>query len=145
MPLKFHPNPGTILVADYGTGFKPPEMVKVRPVVVISPRLRRRENLCTVVPLSSTRPDPVEPFHHRLDPRSLPARYAETETWAKCDMLCTVGFDRLDRVRVGRNPDGSRRYVVHCVLPDDLLAIRRGVLAALGLKALIQYIGEAIL
>ena len=98
-----------------------------------------------MVPLSTTRPAPVEPFHHRLDPQSLPARYARAETWAKCDMLCTVSFDRLDRVRAGRNPDGSRRYVVHRVLPEDLLAIRRGVLAALGLQALIPHLRGPIL
>jgi mRNA interferase MazF len=31
MPLKFHPEPGTILICDYTTGFIAPEMVKRRP------------------------------------------------------------------------------------------------------------------
>jgi uncharacterized protein YifN (PemK superfamily) len=43
--LKFHPEPGTILICDYSTGFKKPEMVKKRPVVTISPRLKRRDGL----------------------------------------------------------------------------------------------------
>ena len=50
--LKFHPEPGTILICDYSTGFRLPEMVKKRPVVTISPRLKRRDGLITVVPLS---------------------------------------------------------------------------------------------
>ena len=44
MTLGFHPNAGDIVICDYATGFKPPEMVKVRPVVVISPR--RRSSAC---------------------------------------------------------------------------------------------------
>ncbi|WP_210210156.1 type II toxin-antitoxin system PemK/MazF family toxin [Rhodopseudomonas palustris] len=59
MTLKFHPEPGTILICDYSTGFKAPEMVKKRPVVTVSPRLKRRDGLVTVVPLSTSRPEPV--------------------------------------------------------------------------------------
>ena len=44
MPLTFHPDPGTLLVCNFDTGFIPPEMVKRRLVVVISPRLRKRDN-----------------------------------------------------------------------------------------------------
>lgn len=42
MALTFHPKPGAILVCDYDTGFVPPEMVKKRLCIVITPRLRRR-------------------------------------------------------------------------------------------------------
>ena len=38
MALKYPPRPGTLWMCDFDTGFKPPEMVKKRPVVVISPR-----------------------------------------------------------------------------------------------------------
>ncbi len=51
--LSTHPQVGSTLICNYGTGFVAPEMVKRRPVVVIS-RLRRRADLCTVVPLSTT-------------------------------------------------------------------------------------------
>jgi len=40
LALQFSPAPGAIVICDYSTGFRPPEMVKVRPVVVISPRRR---------------------------------------------------------------------------------------------------------
>lgn len=133
MSLTFHPRPGMVLICDFNTGFKPPEMVKRRPVVVISPRPRRSTQLCTVVPLSTTAPKPVEPFHHRMDPHSLPGRLARKNTWAKCDMLATVSLERLDRVMVGKEPGGKRIYVADSVTAGDLEAIRRGVMIALGL------------
>lgn len=64
MALTFHPKPGMALMCDFNTGFVAPEMIKKRPVVVVSPRPRRSNQLCTIVPLSTTRPDPVEPYHH---------------------------------------------------------------------------------
>jgi uncharacterized protein YifN (PemK superfamily) len=72
-------------------------MVKVRPVVVISPR-RRSSQLVTVVPISSTPPVPAEPWHYLLPPGTYsPARGL---VWVKCDMVATVGLKRLDRVKV---------------------------------------------
>jgi len=133
MPLTFHPRPGMVLICDFNTGFKAPEMIKRRPVVVISPRPRRSNRLCTIVPLNSTAPNPVEPFHHRMDPRSLPGKLARKETWAKCDMLATVSLERLDRVMVGKEPGGKRIYVADPVTAEDLEAIRRGVMIALGM------------
>jgi len=133
MPLTFHPHPGMVLICDFNTGFKAPEMIKRRPVVVILPQPRRSNQLCTIVPLSTTAPNPVEPFHHRMDPRSLPGKLARKETWAKCDMLATVSLERLDRVMVGKESSGKRIYVADPVTADDLEAIRRGVMMALGL------------
>jgi uncharacterized protein YifN (PemK superfamily) len=133
MALTFHPEPGTVLMCDFNTGFRPPEMVKVRPVVVLSPRRRRWYGLATVVPLSTTPPVPVEPVHHRLDPASLPGRLSARETWAKCDMLYTVSLERLDRVRIGKEPSGRRLYVAERITASDLAAIQRCVEIALGL------------
>ena len=56
-PITFHPKPGHVLICDFNTGFRPPEMVKKRPVVVIS---ESRQQLVTVVPLSTTEPNPIE-------------------------------------------------------------------------------------
>ena len=131
--LPFQPKPGMLLMCDFDTGFKPPEMVKVRPVVVISPgRKRSRARLCTVVPLSSAAPRPVEPFHYRIRRQSLPRTLRRRrETWAKCDMLYTVSVDRLDRVRVKKG--GKPTYGTPRVPADVLDAIRGGVIKALGL------------
>lgn len=133
MPLKFHLAPGMVLMCDFTVGFKPPEITKLRPVVVISPRSRRSKPLCTVVPLSTVAPKPIEPFHHCMDPRSLPRRLARKENWAKCDMLYTVSLRRLDRIVIGKERSGKPIYATVSVTADDLEAIRRGVRIALGM------------
>jgi mRNA interferase MazF len=110
--LKFHPEPGTILICDYSTGFRVPEMVKKRPVVTISPRLKRRDGLITVVPLSTSEPEPICSHHCKiaLDP-VLPEPFDSAEMWVKADMIATVGFHRLDLARTGRDPFGKRKYL----------------------------------
>ena len=134
MPIQFDPPAGTVLLCDYSTGFRAPEMVKRRPVLVISPRLRHRRGLCTVVPLSTTPPNHPQAHHHRLRlPVSPPAPWDESEVWAKADMLATVSFERLDLFRTPRAPYGRRRDVMVRVAPGDLLAVRTCVAHALGL------------
>ena len=133
MSLKFHPRLGMVLMCDFNIGFKVPEMVKQRPVVVISPPPRRFTQLCTIVPLSATVPNQVEPFHHRMNPNSLPGWLAEKECWAKCDMLYTLSLARFRRIILGKDPGGKRIYANKTVTEDDLEAIRRGVMVALGM------------
>ena len=128
MSLTFHPDPGTVLICDYSTGFVPPEMVKVRPVVVVSPR-RRTGQLATVVPISSSRPIPAEPWHYELPAGVYPP--ARGPVWVKCDMLATVALSRLDRVRVRSH--GGTVYRTFQLDPKDLAAVMAGVKAALGL------------
>ena len=127
MPLPFQPPPGTIWMCDFNTGFKAPEMVKRRPVVVISPSPKRMTHLCTVVPLSTVVPVPVEPFHHQMNPRSLTGLHRTQASWAKCDMLYTVSLARLSRIGGRSGPARIR------VLDEDLNAIRQCVKIALGL------------
>ncbi|MDF2097325.1 type II toxin-antitoxin system PemK/MazF family toxin [Aquibaculum arenosum] len=138
MAIKYDVQAGTLLLCDYDLGgFKPPEMVKRRPVVVISPRLRHRSFLCTVVPLSTTAP--AAPVRHqcRIVPdRPLPGRWSAPEFWAKADMLATVGFKRLDLFRTERDQLGKRKYIHPKLHPDDLQRVRACVLCALGLDHL---------
>ena len=129
MPLTFHPGPGAILICDFSTGFRAPEMVKVRPVIVVSPR-RRVGHLATIVPLSSTPPAPREPWHYPLPPGVDPP--ARCTIWAKCDMVATVALDRLDRVKL-RDKTGARSYQMFQAPPEVLAAIRDCVRAALGI------------
>jgi uncharacterized protein YifN (PemK superfamily) len=129
MPLTFHPKPGTIVICDYSTGFRPPEMVKVRPVVTLSPR-RRSGRLVTVVPISSTIPSPIEPWHYQLPAGAYPP--ARGPVWVKADMIATVALTRLERVRM-KGPGGQRIYRVFNVTSADMLAIGLAVKAALAL------------
>ena len=137
MQINYHRNPGDILICDYNTGFIVPEMVKRRPVVVISPRLRRRNGLCTVVPLSTTQPDSEERYHCRiiLSP-ALPAPWDSTVVWVKADMLATVSFKRLDLIRDPKNFEGKRKYLRPVLDSDSLQAIRACVLFAIGMNPL---------
>ncbi len=131
LSINFHPKPGHVLICDFNTGFRPPEMVKKRPVVVLS---RSHQQLVTVVPLSTTEPNPIEKWHHELREASLPASLRRTKHWAKCDVVVTVAFWRLDRVCIGKHPTtGKRMYVSHVVSPEDFAAIRQSVLHGLGL------------
>jgi uncharacterized protein YifN (PemK superfamily) len=124
-----------MLLCDYSLGgFLPPEMVKRRPAVVISPRLPYRDGLCTVIPLSGTEPAHTVAYCVRLAlERPLPPPFDQAIWWAKCDMIATVGFDRLDFFHTGRDRDGKRKYL-HPVLPaSDMARVKSGVLAALGI------------
>lgn len=134
MAISYPPLPGEVVICDFATGFRPPEMVKRRPALVLSPRLRHRDGLCTVVPLSTTPPKRNVPYQCRLDlPFAPPPPFAATEVWAKADMLATVSYERLDLFRLGRMSDGHRKYVKMKVDPNDLEAVRTCVRAALGL------------
>ena len=133
MPIRYAVAPGTLLLCDYSLGgFVEPEMVKRRPAVVISPRLPHRDGLCAVVPLSTMEPDRKLDYivEMVLDP-PLPAPFDLRRMWAKCDMVATVGFGRLDLFRDGRGPEGKRKYLTRRVSPevlDDLrAAVRRGL------------------
>lgn len=136
MTIEFHPRLGAVLMCDFTTGFRLPEMVKNRPVVVIS---RKHRDLCTVVPLSTVEPSPVEPCHHKLSEHSLPFQLTKgRDVWAKCDMITTVGFGRLDRILIGRDRrTGRRQYASQRVNRADLRAIRAAVLHVLALNDLI--------
>jgi mRNA interferase MazF len=135
MGIKYPVGVGTILLCDYDRGgFQPPEMVKRRPAIVISPRLPYRDGLCTVVPISSDDgPRPTD-YVVRLEFRpTLPAPFSYDIAWAKCDMLATVAFARLDFFHTDRDQNGKRKYLHPKLSASDLDRVRNGVLFALGM------------
>jgi mRNA interferase MazF len=108
MPLRFHPQLGTVLLCDYSTGFILPEMVKRRPVVVVSPPFKRRTGVCTVVPLSTTPPLPIEKWHVLLPIEPpLPKPFHRSPVWVKADRSAAVSFERLDLPQAGRDASGN--------------------------------------
>ena len=137
MAIREHPAIGTILKCDYETGFLPPEMVKRRAVVVVSPKITGRYKLCTVVPLSTTPPDPVRQYHCQVDlPDELPDWLQKRGVWVKADMMAAVSFDRLDLIRYPKNRQGRRTYCYKAVSDENLRKIRKALLAGLGLAQL---------
>lgn len=128
-----HPQPGTIVRVDLNEGFRPPEMVKRRPCIVLSPPIPGRQKLCTIVPLSTSPPRGTHPHNTliKLDP-ALPHPYDSPEMWVKGDMVLTVAFRRL-RLLFSHWDHGQRVYDVR-VLDDELLErVRDCVRSGLGL------------
>jgi uncharacterized protein YifN (PemK superfamily) len=139
LPIQFPVARGTILLCDYSTGFRPPEMVKRRPAVVISHRLPHRDGLATVVPLSTTPPrHPVPYICEMVLSAPLPAPFTALVMWAKADMLATVAFGRLDLFRTSRDASGRRRYLHPRLPPADIARIEAAICHALGLPILTE-------
>jgi len=126
MGLSFHPHPGHILICDF-SGFKAPEIVKRRPVIVVSSKLPYRAGLATVVPISLTPPLREVEYAVKLSRNYHPKEEIDLPCWAKCDLLANVSLERLDRFKVDR-----RKYIAPKATVEDLQRVRAGVIAALG-------------
>jgi uncharacterized protein YifN (PemK superfamily) len=141
VPINEHPETGMIVVCDFSTGFKEPEMVKRRPVIVLSPKIARRANVCTIVPLSTVPPAPPMPFHCELVIQPvLPPPFHEGPNWVKSDMVTTVGFYRLDLVRLGKDRSGKRIYRWDRLSAEQLKQVRKCVLNGIGLAGLTKHL-----
>jgi uncharacterized protein YifN (PemK superfamily) len=128
MPITFVPHPGAVLMCDF-TGFRPPEMTKLRHVVVLSKRSRVSfPDTYIVVPISKTPPNPAESCHCEFRPRSYDFFDPVEAVWAKGNMVTCVAKGRLDRVKI------SGRYTDARIRAEDLLRVRRSVLYALGME-----------
>jgi uncharacterized protein YifN (PemK superfamily) len=127
MPLRYQPQEGSVLICDF-RGYEVPEMIKVRPVVVIR-KHRTNSLLVTVVPLSTTAPDCVLDHHLKLTSH---LQGASSICWAKCDMVATVSLSRLDRIKT-RDRQGKRIYLISQLATDEFFAIKAAVRSALGL------------
>jgi mRNA interferase MazF len=137
MPLSYYPNIGEIVLCDY-KGFVEPEMVKTRPVVVMSPRLRRRGNLIGVVPLSTTAPSPAEAYHCLIElDNPLPSPFDNPVMWAKCDMYSVVSMHRLDRFKEAKQRHGgARQWRVGKANASQIMALKKAVLCGIGFDSL---------
>jgi mRNA interferase MazF len=127
MPLPFFPRAGQILMCDF-KGFVEPEMVKTRPVVVVSPRLPYRSEIVAIVPISTTAPKHDLPFCYRLSKNYHPEEADDLPCWAKADMLLNKGAYRLSGFKVGR-----RKWEFPALSSNDLAAVRHAILCGLGL------------
>lgn len=133
MAIICHPPQGTILICDF-YGFHEPEMVKERPVIVISKPILSRKGLCTIVATSTTDP-PVElPMHYKIKitPR-LPEPFDAEYRWIKGDMVYAFAFDRFNFPYIKKNRNGKRIYDIRQVTPDQLLKIQECVMAGIGI------------
>lgn len=113
VPIPFMPADGMMLLCDFSTGFRPPEMVKMRPVVVLSHRARNAQT-CVVVPTSTVPPKRASAICILLDPSRHPfldrTSYAEVrddhERVAPAAVLVSSSHDGT-RYRQPRDAGGS--------------------------------------
>jgi mRNA interferase MazF len=140
MAITFHPKPGQILLCDFSQGFKEPEMVKnKRPVIVLTGVIKGRANLVTITPLSIAEPIQLQSYHYKVPKQSMPMLgiFQTQDSWVKGDMIYTVGFHRLDQVRLGkRTPSGKREYYTQKLGKDQMKQIYQCVLHGLNLGQL---------
>lgn len=128
--IRFQPSPGQILICHFGIAFRQPEMTKTRPVLVVSAHQREWTRICTVIPISSKRPNPVRSYHYQLPPGILPTE-KYPEAWLKGDLIVSVADHRLDRIK-----KGFRSYEAPTVPDDVLREARRCALHRLGMHSL---------
>ena len=131
MTLHHHPHRGEILTCAYDDIAIGAEMIKPRPVIVVSRHENQGSGLCTVVPLSTTAPTHKMPWHHQMPHLKVAGWTASGAIWAKCDMLSTVSLQRL-RKPYTKTRHG-RAYVTHVLDADDLAAVMAGVRAYLSI------------
>lgn len=135
LPINFVPERGRILMCDYDMARVPPEMEKVRRVVVISPRSYNRRHgskpgRCLVVPFSATNPAQHLTLADILFDTKTYERLT-VETWAICSAVMSVSHDRLDRVSIRRH-QGPPRYSTEVLKDSDLVRIEEGLRHAIG-------------
>ncbi len=143
MALKFHPVPGTILMCDFDTGFQVPEMVKKRPVIVLSPKRKRCSGLCTVVAISTKEPQEIDNWCYELPKECLPDTqfYQNKTSWVKGDMVYRVSFNRLELIKVGKDKEtGKRIYFKQSLEEAQLKQVYSCVLNALNLSNLTEHL-----
>ncbi|WP_335954434.1 type II toxin-antitoxin system PemK/MazF family toxin [Acinetobacter guillouiae] len=93
MALYIQPEIGSIVICDF-KGYIEPEIIKVRPVVVIA-KHPHNSKLITVVPLSTTKPQELANFHFEMI-----SPIDRKKVWAKCDLIYSVSTDRLNKIKV---------------------------------------------
>jgi uncharacterized protein YifN (PemK superfamily) len=132
MAITFDPERGRILMCNYDMARVPPEMDKLRRVVVISPKSHNHRHgasagRCVVVTFSATDPDRF------LTPAEVPFpanryRCLTVPTWAICSAVMSVSHDRLDRHFISK----AYGYSTERLTPVDMLRIENGLRHALG-------------
>jgi uncharacterized protein YifN (PemK superfamily) len=125
--LPFVPSPGDILMCDF-EGLMPPEMTKIRRVIVLSPRERDSfPDTYLVIPVSKTPPSPPSRCHCEFKARSYGCFDTLESVWAKADMLTCVSKHRLDRVKV------HGQYRRMSLRSEDLARVRSAAACAIGI------------
>lgn len=130
VPINFTPRWGAILICNFECAHIPPEMRKIRRVIVLSSTQHNtwsalNPGTCTVVPLSSTVPWSRD-LRAVLIPRGTYPSLTR-DVWAKCGMVQTISNARLSRVRIGQ------RYLKDFATQADMARVQDATRFALDL------------
>lgn len=131
MGLPYYPRAGEILICDFDDSAVGAEIIKRRPVVVVSRHETHSRKLCTVVPLSTTAPEPPRSWHHPMPHLAVTGWVPKGTIWAKCDLIMTVSFERLNKPY--RKTKSGRQYISHALDESDLQAVMNGMRAYFGI------------
>jgi uncharacterized protein YifN (PemK superfamily) len=135
--ISFDPIPGMIVLCDFAGGFVKPEMVKMRPSIVVSRRDRTGKRTALVVPISTLQPWTKSPVYVPIVRADYP--FLHEDGWAKADLVTHVRYGRLKRLKDAGT--GALLNPEHTKLTEDhLKAIRTGVLVELGLSTLTAHL-----
>lgn len=141
MPLKYNPGVGCVVMCKFDAAFKKPEMVKPRPAVIVSPPVAACPYLCTIVPLSTSKPQKIMSYHLEIKlPFILPKPFDSETAWVKADMIYAAGFHRLNLFRAGKDENGKRQYSTKAVDNSTMLKIRAAILHGLGMGSIATHI-----
>lgn len=125
------PPPATVLLCNFSPGFRPPEMIKLRPVLVVSPTSYNHDTT-TVVPISTGAPE-------RGSDRRVVALdgkkygFLVASGYVKTNMITTVSNERLFRLldaNTKRQLD-ARHTVIDA---SDLAAVREAIKVTVGIN-----------
>jgi uncharacterized protein YifN (PemK superfamily) len=138
LALLYQPRAGDIFMCEFPACFDVPEMVKTRPVIVVSPRLAGRRELVGIVPISHSEPDPMCAHHCIIPVRMLPKFMQATggHRWVKCDMVYTFSTRRLSPVEHPRRMAGKRVYEYPRLDGATLQHVRRAIASGLGIEGI---------
>jgi uncharacterized protein YifN (PemK superfamily) len=127
VPITFTPKRAHILICDFDMACVPPEMRKVRRVVVLSNRSSNKSGRAVVVPFSGTAPRIDLPSHVPFAASSY--RSFGVPVWAICDCIAHVSFRRLDRVF-----NRGAFLAAEALRDDDMARIEVGLRHTLGFR-----------
>lgn len=139
MAIIHNPQKGHILMCDFSQGFRAPEMIKERPVVVF--RGNARSKLVTIIPLSTREPEIKQAWHMLVSKMELPniGMFNHKDSWLKADMVYTVGWHRLSLIQIGRK-NGKRQYYHGRLSLPNMKELDKCVIHGIGLGRLEKYV-----
>ena len=138
MPIQFHPKQGRVFSCDF-RGNIYPEIDKIRPVVIFTPKYAQRPDLVAVVPLSTTAPAKICSYHFILESNPVPDEDPNKKVWAKCDLIQNVVFARLTGYW-SEVINGKRQYLDVRISEGDMLKMKKAVIYSLGFSGLTEHI-----